>query len=76
MSVLEKLAKEVMEKKGLEYYMAYQVLHRYIHTTPIEQLKKDIAKIKDPFIIPTLYSAGLTFELQMELTKRWRELTK
>jgi len=71
---LERLALELVEKRGLDYMEKYRILKFYVETTPQKELEVQIMMIEDIRVFGYVFAIGLPWELQTKAMERWRML--
>jgi len=76
MSVLEILAKETHDAKGLEHIQHLRVLRNYIAISTEEALIEAINHINDTEVLRTLVETGLHKKLLEVVTIRYDDITK
>jgi len=73
---IEILAKRLKETRGLEYYRAKQTLLYYIRGLPQLALLEEIFEVTDIHLLPVLLSCGLSWDAQLAVADRAKELEK
>lgn len=74
MTVLEKLAMNCLGARGAEYIMHQQLLRNWLKTHSEKELIWDIGTFENIEALRYLLAAGISWDLQLALRKRWSEL--